>query len=569
MMIALLSAACAAPRTPSRSGSDQAPAAGSTPAAAKRVTVDILQEPGGWAPWETTTTAGGANQVAFLVRRSLTIEGDNGELQPDLAVSVPTLENGAWQVFPDGTMEQTWQINPKAKWHDGEPVTADDFVFGWELEVNPDLPRSVSSARLLISSATAPDPHTLVLTFRSSTPVAGEALFFPEPRHLLGDLLASGDTDRFINADYWSTGYVGTGPYRLTNWIPGASQEFTAFPDYVLGSPKIGTVIFRFLGDANTLMANLVSGAIDVALPDGLSVEAASELKNSWAAPGTGNEVVLFRDGRYYFMEFQHRADWAKPAAARDPRVRRAFYYTVDKEGVVTVETAGLGLTADSWIGPDDPRRSQFKDAIPEWTRDMSLAQRTLEDAGWRKGSDGILVNGSTGERLETEIRVTNGQGHVKAMAVMAEGWQQVGADVSQVAIPAALVSNQEYRSTFPFASLSGYPMRYFEWESWRMSCATASQADTRWNGHRDGYCNQTAEPLIQQLQTTLKDSDRTPIQVQIMRLSLKDDMYGAPLYWQVSPIAFAKGITGLGPLKLGKYGSPYSAASIYRWDKD
>ena len=171
---------------------------------------------------------------------------------------------------------------------------------------------------------------------------------------------------------------------------------------------------------------------------------------------------------------------------------------------------------------------------------------------------------------MDSEIRVTAGQGHVKAMAVMAEGWQQVGANVSQVAIPAAVVSDQEYRSTFPFAGLSGYPLRYFEWESWRMSCKTASVAATRWNGHRDGYCSEAAEPLIDKLQTILQDSERTPVQAEIMRLVLKEDMAGPPLFWMVSPIVYAKGVTGPGPIKLGPYsGSVYSAASAYLWDKN
>jgi ABC-type transport system substrate-binding protein len=323
----------------------------------------------------------------------------------------------------------------------------------------------------------------------------------------------------------------------------------------------------KFLGDANTPLANVLSSGIDVALPDGLSVDHALELQRGWAAPGTGNHAVTFNDGRFYYMEFQHRADWAKPAAARDPRVRRAFYHTIDKDGVNEVENAGLGLLADSWITPDDPRRSQFRDSIPEWSQDHALAQRILEEAGWRRGSDGVLVH-SGGERMDTEIRVTAGQGHIKAMAVMAEGWRRVGAVVSEVPIPAAMVSNQEYRSTFPFASLSGYPLRYFEWESWRFSCATAAMPDTRWNGHRDGYCNRTAEPLIERLQGTLREQDRTALQVQIMRIILKEDYAGPPLYWQVSPLVWAKGISGPGPLKLGQYGSPYSAMHIHTWDR-
>jgi len=153
-------------------------------------------------------------------------------------------------------------------------------------------------------------------------------------------------------------------------------------------------------------------------------------------------------------------------------------------------------------------------------------------------------------------------------MSVLAEGWRRVGAVVNEVPIPAALVSNQEYRSTFPFTSLSGYPLRYFEWESWRFSCATASQADTRWNGHRDGYCNRTAEPLIDRLQNTLAENDRTALQVQIMRTILREDYAGPPLYWQVSPLVWARGITGPGELKLGSYGAPYSASRIHLWDK-
>jgi peptide/nickel transport system substrate-binding protein len=570
LMATIVTQACAAPSAPpagAGQGANQPPAAGGATQAPKRLIVGILQEPQTWAPWVTTTTAGGANQAAFLIKRTLTTQSQDGQLQPDLAVSLPTLENGAWKVNADGTMEQTWKVKPNAKWHDGHAVTADDFVFGFEVESNKDLPRSVSPAYGLISSARATDATTLVLNMKSSTPLAGQMLYFPAPRHILGDILAS-DPDKFINHEYWTTAFVGTGPYRLSGWEPGAFQEFTAFADYVGGKPKIDTVILKFLTDSNTLLANVLSGGVEVALPDGLSIDMAVELRGSWAAPGTGNNVITYNDGRYFYMEFQHRPEWAKPSAARDPRVRRAFYHTVDKDGVNLVETAGLGILADSWIAPEDPRRAQFKDSIPEWSQDFNLANRILEEAGWRKGSDGVLVNSGTGERMDTEIRVTNGQGHVKAMAVLAEGWRKVGANVSEVAIPAARVSDQEYRSTFPFAGLSGYPMRYFEWESWRFACATGAQADTRWNGHRDGYCSQAADPFITRLQGVLQDKDRTPLQADIMRIILKEEYAGPPLYWQVSPLVYAKGIIGPVAPKLGQYDGVYSGAAINLWDK-
>src|SRR5262249_20817254 len=154
-----------------------------------------------------------------------------------------------------------------------------------------------SLARVHISGASAPDPQTLVLRFRGTTPIAGNFLYDPLPRHLLGQAFA-GDSDQFPQNEYWTTGYVGTGPYRLTEWQPGAFQVFTAFADYVHGKPKIDTVTIKFLGDPNTLLANLLSGEIEVGLPDALSVETAAQLKQGWAAPGTGNQVILFVDGR-------------------------------------------------------------------------------------------------------------------------------------------------------------------------------------------------------------------------------------------------------------------------------
>jgi peptide/nickel transport system substrate-binding protein len=571
LAVAMVAAACSTPTSPSGrpSGSGEQPSAPAARQTPKQLTIGILNEPPSWAPWQALTTAGGSIDIPYLVTRTLSgIDGD-GLIQPELAVSVPSLEKGDWRLNADGTMEQTWTLKPNLKWHDGSPLTADDFVFGYEIVTNPALPRSVSTSRSLITEVSAPDPQTVLFRFKSASPLVGQALFDPMPRHILGDLMASGDFDRAANNEYWTTAYIGAGPYRLTNWEPGAFQEFKAFEDFYSGKPNIDTVIVRFLSDANTLFANILSNSVDVALPDGISIDNAAELRGTWAAPGTGNTVLTYPDGRHFFMEFQHRADYAKPAAARDPRVRYAFYYSVDKEGVNQVENAGLGFLADSWVLPDDPRRPQFKDVIPEWRYDINQATRFMQDAGWVRGGDGILVNSSSGERLETEIRVTGTQGHARAMAIMASGFRQVGAVVNETQIPNTLLTNNEYRNTFPFASLSGYPLRVLDWEGYRYSCATAGNPATRWSGHRDGYCNPAAETLIEKIQVTIPEAERTALQVQAMGIILKDDMAGPPLYWQVSPLVFAKGVTGIKEVKLGQFGATYAPWNIEKWDKN
>jgi ABC-type transport system substrate-binding protein len=268
-----------------------------------------------------------------------------------------------------------------------------------------------------------------------------------------------------------------------------------------------------------------------------------------------------------YRMEFQYRPDYAKPSAARDLRVRKAFYHTIDKEGVNAVEVAGLGKLADSWIPPDDSRYPRFRDVTPPWSRDFALAQRFLAEAGWQRGSDGILVHSGTVERMETEIRVTAGQGHVQAMAVMADGWRQVGAVVSEVAIPPAQVNNLEYRSTFPFTGLTGHTATLL-WEASHFFCKGAARPETRWSGNRNGTCVAGADPLIEQLQVTVDEEQRTALQIEIMRLVLFEDYSQLPLWWQVTPIVFAHGITGPGEMSAGPYTEPRNLWNVHKWEK-
>jgi ABC-type transport system substrate-binding protein len=327
----------------------------------------------------------------------------------------------------------------------------------------------------------------------------------------------------------------------------------------------------RFLGDPNTLLANILAGEVDTAWPDGIGVEAALQLKQGWAAPGTGNNLLLFVDGRMSWMEFQHRAQFAEPAAARDPRVRRAFYHTIDKAAVTELETAGLGVPADSPIRPDDPRRPQFASAIPDWSLDLTLAQRILADAGWQRGADGTLIHGPTGQRMDTEIRVTNTTAHVNALAVMAESWRKVGAQVTETVIPGALSADGRYRSTYGFvglssgSSFSGSDGGVLGGTEVSFSCATVARPESNWTppGNRQGYCNRAAEGLIERLQTTIPMAERTPLQVELVRLLYREDYAQLPLFWLVVPLPYARGITGPQPIR-----TSWTAWNIHLWDK-
>src|SRR5207247_1492152 len=64
----------------------------------------------------------GAPEHAYTFHAGLTVFNERGELTPWIAQKVPTLEDGDWQVLPDGQMELTWKLRPEVKWHDGTPA---------------------------------------------------------------------------------------------------------------------------------------------------------------------------------------------------------------------------------------------------------------------------------------------------------------------------------------------------------------------------------------------------------------------------------------------------------------
>jgi ABC-type transport system substrate-binding protein len=82
----------------------------------------------------------GLDAVEDLVSVGLAIMNDHGRLEPRLGEAVPTLENGLWTLFADGRMQTIWKIRPGAVWHDGTPVTGEDFVLTARIGQDRELP---------------------------------------------------------------------------------------------------------------------------------------------------------------------------------------------------------------------------------------------------------------------------------------------------------------------------------------------------------------------------------------------------------------------------------------------
>src|SRR5207249_1784383 len=92
----------------------------------------------------------------------------------------------------------------------------------------------------------------------TGAPTSGPS-FAPLPRHILDRALQE-EQDTFPTNPYWTVDFVGSGPYRLDRWEPGAFIEAAAFDQHALGRPKIDRVRITWNADSSVVLANLLSG---------------------------------------------------------------------------------------------------------------------------------------------------------------------------------------------------------------------------------------------------------------------------------------------------------------------
>src|SRR3954471_12836970 len=101
--------------------------------------------------------------VSRLFNAGLALRDGEGNFQPYLAEALPQLNTDSWKLFPDGRMETTYHLKPDLVWQDGASLTADDFVFAFEVYTNPDVGQASAAPIGMMEDVRAPDPRSIVI----------------------------------------------------------------------------------------------------------------------------------------------------------------------------------------------------------------------------------------------------------------------------------------------------------------------------------------------------------------------------------------------------------------------
>ncbi len=571
-LILLLLAGCApagapTPRDTGATASNNSSAA--QPVAPNRTLVVVARgEPPTLAAKPLQGFSGSLTPPLRLFNATLDYIDANEVPQPYLVQALPQLNSDTWRVLPDGKMETIHRLRPNLTWHDGMPLTAEDFVFAHKVYSTPTLGTSGSPPIVEMEEVVAQDAGTVLIRWKRPFPdaVQMDQTFQALPRHLLEEPFQTLDPLGFTNHPYWTSEYVGLGPYKVARWEAGAFIEATAFDGHALGKPKIGQVRLAFIGDANTALANILTGEAHYVSDYVLWYHEGETLEREWAMRGgtATAGTVFFSPALMRITHVQQRPDFVAPQALLDVRVRRALWHAIDSPSAVEALTGGKGLVATTLSSPAAEHYPQIDRAIAKYPYDPRRAQQILDQAGFTRGSDGILVAPPElgGEPLRIEAWYSAGSDEERENAILTDSLRRIGVDAISKVTPVAMVRDAQARSTTLGISTGGMGGKRFI----EMTTDAIPRPETRWQGNNRGaWSNAEYDRFYQLYSTTLDKSERIQHLAQLERV-FTQEVGAIPYLFTVVVVAHTANLKGPVMRKTPEGGVGTLRADTWEW---
>jgi peptide/nickel transport system substrate-binding protein len=330
---------------------------------------------------------------------------------PVLVKEMPSTANGG--ISADGKVI-TLKLRNDLKWSDGTPLTAEDFIFTYEMTMNAANTVSTQHPYDKIEKIEAPDAQTVVTTFKDPyAPWTGTLWHGILPKHVLKPAF---DQAGNINEAAWNHApTVGCGPFVFEEWESGSFARFVANENYWLGKPKIDEIFIRFVPDDASQIAALQAGEGDlgtfIAYPDIPTLEQAGiQVIKAFSGYNEGWYINLGEKGH---------------VALKDVKVRQALAYAFDRFSLNEDLLLGLTVPASTdWdITPyNDP-------TIAPYPFDPEKAKQLLDEAGW-KDTNGDGVRDKDGVELVLKYGTTTREIRKDTQAVAQQQLAEVGIKV-------------------------------------------------------------------------------------------------------------------------------------------
>lgn len=463
----------------------------------------------------------------LIYSRLITFD-ERGNASADLAAS--------WGISNDGTI-YNFELKPNVKWHDGQPVTADDVMFTVDLLRNggnfvpADLQEFWSGVELVKLSPTSlqfklPEPFAPFLDYLS---------FGILPSHIL-----NGQTIDQIKDSDFNIQPVGSGPYRFDRMIAENNQinglVLTVNPDYYGKVPYIEQLVFRYYPDSSAALAAYKAGQVQ-----GISQISTGALPDALAEPNlaiySGRlpelSMVLFNLKNNEVSFFQ------------DANLRRALYMGINRQYIADKIFNGQAILAD---GPIFPGTWAYYDATPRVELDADRAKTLLDEAGFPVNPDNTTERVSKDKvALKFTLLYPDTPEHkLEAEAIQAD-WTALGVTVSIEAVPYDILvserlTNRDYQAALVDLNLARYPDPD-PYPFWDAVQSASGQNYSQWE-------NKIASEYLEEARTTKDVGERARL-YRNFQVIFSEELPSLPLYYPVYNYGVDRVIQGIrmGPL--------------------
>jgi peptide/nickel transport system substrate-binding protein len=354
----------------------------------------------------------------------------------------------------------------------------------------------------------------------------------PLPAHLLEADFADyeqgrSSAERFLGDGFWTSEYVGAGPYRLDGWERGVQLTASGFAGHALGRPKLDRLAIRVTTDENTTLAGILAGGqYDYTTSATLRFEHLLVLKREWEAAGKGTVVAV--PGPAIFLNLQQRPEYVGDPALLDLRVRRALAHTLDRQTLNAGVFDGFGAPTETIVPSSVPFYPELDRALTRYPFDPNRARQLMDEAGYTLDGDGLFAN-QQGKRVRVDFATQKSPEIERMLALQSDTWRRAGFDVYPQAVAPELFARLELRHTLPGLGYSQGPS-----EASFTAAEIGSEAN-RWAGlNRTGWTHPEYERLWAAANGTLDSRQRGNDVAQMMAL-VSEYLPGYPLYFALT----------------------------------
>ncbi len=484
--------------------------------------------------------------VLAMTRRPIMAYDKDWKLVCLLCTGVPSFENGGavLETLPGGKKGVALRLalDPNAKWGDGKPITAGDVVFTWEVGRHPQTGvGDFESYRRILKIDVVDDKNFVLHIDRVTFQYNDLAGFEILPAHLERAAFADPlqyKTKTLFDTDPTNPG-LGAGPYRITEVKRGSHITLEPNRHWWGKPPYFKRIVVRTVENTAALEANLLSGGIDTIAGElGLTMDQALAFEQRHG----GRFRIIYKPG----LSYEHIDLNLDNPALGDRRLRQALLYALDRQAITQQLFAGRQPVAHTFVSPLD-RIADEK--ARHYAHDPQRAAALFDEAGWKKGADGMRRNAS-GAALQLELMTTAGNRTRELVEqVLQSQWRAAGIDIRIRNEPARVFFGDTVRQR------KFQAMALFAWvsspESVPRTTLQSQSIPTPENNYAGqnyaGFRNAEVDSLIDRIELELDKAARQKLWGRLQAI-YAEELPALPLFFRADPFILPKWLEGVEP---------------------